>query len=94
MKKIVLNNIEFELIKDYKNGFEKEEIENRYTDYFDAYDYVVGDWSYGKLRLKGFCDKDNKLYNDINNYDNLEKYLKKDCAYDCKYFVLKKITNN
>lgn len=91
MKKIELNNIEFELINDYKNGFEKEELEKRYTDYFDNYDYIIGDWSYGKLRLKGLCDKDNKIYNKINDYNTVEKYLKEECAYDCRYFILKKI---
>ena len=94
MKKIELNNIEFELIKDYKNGYEKEEVENRYTDYFDNYDYIIGDWSYGKLRLKGLCDKDNKIHNKINDYNNLENYLKEECAYDCRYFVLKKVKNS
>lgn len=91
MKKIELNNIEFELVTDYKNGFDKDEIEKRYTDYFDNYDYIIGDWSYGKLRLKGLCDKDNKIYNKINDYNNIDTYLKEECAYDCKYFVIKKI---
>ena len=56
----VINNINFKLIKNYKEGFDKEEIENKMTDYFDDYDYIVGDWAYGKLRLKGFCKKENK----------------------------------
>ena len=90
MKKIILNDSEYELIKDYKNGFEKEELEKRYTDYFDNYDYIIGDWSYGKLRLKGLCDKNNKLFNKINDYDNVNKYLKEECAYDCRYFIIKK----
>lgn len=91
MKKIVLNNNEYELIKDYKNGYDKEELENRYTDYFDNYDYIIGDWSYGKLRLKGLCDKGNKIYNEINDYERRDKYLKEECAYDCKYFIIKKL---
>jgi len=90
-KKYVFNNNNYELIKDYKDGFDKEAIESLITDYFDSYDYVVGDWSYGKLRLKGFCDKGNKINNKINNINTLDKYIKENCAYDCRYFVLKKI---
>lgn len=90
-KKYTFNNNNYELIKDYKDGFEKEAVENLITEYFDAYNYVVGDWSYGKLRLKGFCDKANKLNNKINNIDLLDKYIKENCAYDCRYFVLKKL---
>ena len=61
MKNIVeIDNNRFEIIKDYREGFIKEEFINRYTDYFDEYDYVVGDWAYGKLRLKGFYDDENE----------------------------------
>ena len=89
-KKYEFNNNSYEIIKDYKDGFDKEAIENLITDYFDDYDYIVGDWSYGKLRLKGFCEKENKLNNKINNIEILDKYIKENCAYDCRYFVLKK----
>lgn len=91
MKTIVLENIEYEIIKDYKNGFNKEEVEKRYTDYFTPYDYIVGDIAYNSLRLKGFYDKTNKKASKINNYNNLDKYLKENCANDCKYFILKKV---
>lgn len=80
----------YELVKNYKEGFEKDAVENLITDYFKEYDYIVGDWSYGHLRLKGFCDKNNKLFKMINNIDNLDNYIKDNCAYDCRYFVLKK----
>ena len=93
-KKYIFNNNNYELIKDYKDGFDKETVENLITEYFDDYDYIVGDWSYGKLRLKGFCNKENKLNNKINNIDILDKYIKENCAYDCKYFVLKKLVDS
>ena len=80
----------YELIENYKNGFEKEAVENLITDYFNEYDYIVGDWSYEHLRLKGFCDKGNKLFKAINDIKKLDIYIKNNCAYDCKYFVLKK----
>ena len=89
--KIVLNENEYEVIKDYKDAFNKEDITNLYTDYFKDYDYILGDYAYSKLRLKGFCDKSNKLFNNINDYSNIDKYIKEECAYECQYFVLKKI---
>lgn len=91
MKSYKLNENNYELIKDYKDGFDYEELKNNYTDYFDNYDYILGDWSYGKLRLKGFCDKKNKEFKDINNIDKLDLYLKNLCSYECKYFLIKKI---
>ena len=91
MKKIKLQDKEYELIKQYKDGFDLEELTNRYTEYFEEYDYILGDWAYGKLRLKGFCDKTNKLFNEINDYNKIDKYIKENCAYECKYFIIKKV---
>lgn len=93
MNKIIIENNKYELIKNYKEAFNEEEFKERYTDYFYEYDYIVGDIAYGKLRLKGFYDSNNKKVNEINNYKNLDKYLQENCAVDCKYFVLKKENN-
>lgn len=91
MKKIIINELEYELLKDYKDGFEIDETKKKITEYFNEYDYIFGDWSYGKLRLKGFCDKGNILFKEINDINNLDKYLKNNCSFDCRYFVLKKV---
>ena len=90
MKTIKINEVEYEIIKDEKDAIDKEVLVEKITDYFDDFDYIVGDWAYGKLRLKGFCDKTNKQNNKINSYDLIEEYIKKYCAYECKYFILKK----
>ncbi len=90
MKNVTINSIEYEIIEDYKNGYDKEAIEEKLTDYFEPFDYIVGDWAYGKLRLKGFCDKTNSIYRKMNDIQNKDTYLKNECAYECKYFVLKK----
>ena len=58
------------------------------TDYFDDFDYIVGDWAYGKLRLKGFCKKENKRYRPINDFTKKQDYLKNYCAPEAPYFVL------
>ena len=89
-KKIIANDIEYELIKNYKDAFNEEEFISKCTDYFINYDYIVGDIAYGKLRLKGFYDSSNKKVKKINNYDNIEEYLNDNCAVDCKYFILKR----
>lgn len=93
MKTIEVQEKKYELIKDYKNAFDLEEFTNHYTDYFENYDYIVGDIAYSKLRLKGFYDSNNKKVKEINDYKNIEKYFKENCAVDCKYFILKKISS-
>lgn len=92
--KIYNFNNDYKLEKDYKNAFDYEAAKELMTDYFDNYDFILGDWSYGKLRLKGFCNRSNKKYKKINNIDTIDEYIKKHCAYDCKYFILKKVEDS
>ncbi len=94
MKKYTINNFIYQLIEDYDNGFDYNVVLEKMTDYFNDFDYIIGDWSYGKLRLKGFCDKDNKLYKSINDIKSKDKYIREMCAYNSKYFVLKKEKDN
>lgn len=89
MKKIEFLNTNYILEKDYKDAFNEEEFLEKCTDYFLDFDYIVGDYSYDKLRLKGFRDKENKA-NKINDILNLENYLNENCAFECRYFVLRK----
>lgn len=89
---IEVENNKYKLIKNYKDAFDDDMFKERYTSFFENYDYIVGDIAYSKLRLKGFNKKDNKNVNKFNNYNNLEKYIKENCAYDCKYFILEKIS--
>ena len=91
MKKYTYNDINYEIIKDYKNGFEDEPTKEKLTDYFIEYDYILGDWSYGKLRLKGFNNNQNKNFKPINDIDKVDDYIKNHFAYECRYFILKKI---
>lgn len=85
-----LANNSFEIIKNYKDRYNKDEFLNKCTDYFNDFDYIVGDWAYGKLRLKGFYNSNNKKCKDFNNIDNLDTYLKENCAFECAYFVAKR----
>jgi len=75
MKKIILDNNEYELIEDNGDCFSDVDIKDKYTDYFYEFDYILGDYAYNK----------------INDYNTKADYLKKLCAYKCKYFVLKKV---
>ncbi|MDD4027657.1 MAG: DUF1027 domain-containing protein [Bacilli bacterium] len=91
---ILLEDKEYEIIEDVRDGLDLDELKNKYTDFFYPYDYIVGDWAYGKLRLKGFYDDKNPIKKDINNIKNLKKYIDENCAFNCKYFVVKKVYKN
>ena len=90
---VKINGIPYEVVKDYGDMLGTLELDEIVTDYYDNFDYIVGDFAYGKVRLKGFYEKDNKLKKEHNDIKNVENYLKNQCAYGCKYFILKKILN-
>ena len=66
MSKIMVEDIEYELIYNYKDAFNLDDFVSKCTDYFYDFDYIIGDIAYGKLRLKGFCNRSNERYSNIN----------------------------
>lgn len=89
-KEVVIQQIKYDIVKNYRDAFRLEEVSQKYTDYFQDFDYLFGDYSYDKLRLKGFNQKGNPKCRPINNIANLDSYIKDYCAYECPYFLLKK----
>ncbi len=91
--KLKIKNKEYELIKNENDSFNLSDVEELFTEYFDNFDYILGDISYDKLRLKGFCDKKNKIFKSYNDYNKIDDYIKNRCSKGLKYFILKKIDN-
>ena len=55
-----------------------------------GYDYIVGDWGYGQLRLKGFFDDKNQKSTYDTKISTLQDYLFEYCNFGCAYFIVKK----
>ena len=90
MKKYELLGQHYTLIEEDKDCFSLQEIEEKITDYFLPFDYILGDYAYDKLRLKGFYEKNHKEVKAYNNIENIEIYKKEHCAYGTRTFLLKK----
>ena len=88
---IEIEDNKYEIEKNYKDCFNKEEFLDKVTDYFYEFDYIFGDYAYDKLRLKGFYESNNKNVTKINDIKLLDEYIKNYCAYGAKWFLLKKI---
>ena len=65
MKTKVINDITYYVIKDDNDILGNMDISEKLTEYFDDFDYIVGDISYSALRLKGFY-RDSKSNNRFN----------------------------
>ena len=97
---VVFNDLSKDAVKVIKTNLSKFKEDKRVynLDYLsclnrleDKFDYIFGDIAYDKLRLKGFCDSNNKDKTKINDIKFLEDYIENYCAYGCKWFLLKKI---
>ena len=85
------SSIEFKLIDNHQDAFDMEMMENRYTDYLLKYDYIVGDISYEKLRLRGFYEDHRKGVPIDMKISHLEDYLVEYCSFGSPYFVFERV---
>ncbi|MBX5319259.1 DUF1027 domain-containing protein [Staphylococcus caprae] len=81
----------FELIEEYRDCFDEEIFASRYSDILDKYDYVVGDFGYDQLRLKGFYNDSNRKAEISKRFSSIQDYLLEYCNFGCPYFVLRHI---
>lgn len=81
----------YELVSEHKKGWNEEAFRERFCDILKKYDYIVGDWGYGQLRLKGFFSDQNPRAKRGSRISQLEEYVHEYCNFGCAYFVLKKV---
>lgn len=86
---VIIDNKKYEVIKNEKDALDVSDLEGKITEYYDSFDYILGDYAYGKVRLKGFNDKNNKYFKPENDIQKVYDYIENYCAYGCKYFILK-----
>lgn len=79
------------IVKNYRDGFDVKELSKRYSDVLSRYDYIVGDWGFEQLRLKGFFDNDNKKAYPDQKISSLQDYIYEYCNFGCRYFVLERV---
>ncbi|GAB2676077.1 YutD-like domain-containing protein [Paenibacillus thermoaerophilus] len=87
----VVGNKVYELVGEHKSGFNYEAFRDRYSEVLDRYDYIVGDWGYNMLRLKGFFRENHPKANKETSIALLQDYLNEYCNFGCAYFVLEKV---
>ena len=80
----------FELIEEYRECFDEEIFSARYSDILDKYDYVVGDYGYDQLRLKGFYKDSNKKAEISKRFSSIQDYILEYCNFGCPYFVVRR----
>lgn len=92
--KIKIEAVTYQIVENYRDAVTVEGIAKRYNSILNKYDYIVGDWGYDQLRLKGFYQDSNNRAGFDKKISFLEDYLYEYCNFGCAYFVLEKETND
>ncbi|MRG28365.1 MULTISPECIES: YutD family protein [Laceyella] len=93
MERIQIYGLEYVLLTNHREGWNAEAFRRRYSDILSKYDYVVGDWGYGQLRLKGFFSDQHAKATTETRISYLQEYLNEFCNFGCAYFVLKRMAD-
>ncbi|MHA6485447.1 YutD family protein [Paenibacillus sp. strain BS8-2] len=80
----------YELMHENRNGWNPEAFRNRYSEVLERYDYIIGDWGYNQLRLKGFYQDGHQKANKDSFFSGISDYINEYCNFGCAYFILER----
>jgi uncharacterized protein YutD len=88
---IRVQGVSFEVIQEHRDAWDEEAFKARYSDVLNKYDYIVGDWGYGQLRLRGFFEDSNRKATYDSKISTFPEYLFEYCNFGCPYFMLRRV---
>ncbi|GAE33267.1 YutD family protein [Halalkalibacter akibai] len=86
-----IQGMQYDVVEDVKDAWDEEAFKARYSEVLSKYDYIVGDWGYNQLRLKGFFEDRHKKSTHDTKISTLPDYLYEYCNFGCAYFVIKRV---
>lgn len=84
-------NNAYSVVHDHKNGWNPEAFRERFSEVLERYDYIVGDWGYSQLRLRGFFREPQPKAPKESVISHLYEYIHEYCNFGCAYFVIEKL---
>ncbi|TVX87079.1 YutD-like domain-containing protein [Paenibacillus agilis] len=83
----------YELVHEYRNAWNPDFFRERYSEVLERYDYILGDWGYNQLRLKGFFKEGHPKATKESAIASMMDYVNEYCNFGCAYFVLERVAN-
>lgn len=84
-------NNAYSVVHDHKNGWNPEAFRERFSEVLERYDFIVGDWGYSQLRLRGFFREPQPKAPKESVISHLYEYIHEYCNFGCAYFVIEKL---
>jgi uncharacterized protein YutD len=88
------NDKTYQIVHEHKDAWNAEAFRERYSEVLDRYDYIVGDWGYSQLRLKGFYKDNSPKANRDTTIYSLQDYLNEYCNFGCAYFIIERVSSS
>lgn len=86
-----INGHQYQLVTNYRDAFHTDKLGERFSTILSKYDYIVGDWGFEQLRLKGFYAATNVNAPKSQLVDTIQDYLYEYCNFGCAYFVVQNL---
>ncbi|WP_238404175.1 YutD family protein [Paenibacillus paridis] len=80
----------YEIVHENRNGWNPEAFRDRYSEVLERYDFIIGDWGYSQLRLKGFFRDNHQKATKDSTFSGMSDYINEYCNFGCAYFILEK----
>lgn len=90
-EQVLIGEKVFNLVYNYRDGFDAEKLEQRFSEVLTKYDYIIGDWGHEQLRLKGFYSTSRKQMTDEEKISSVQDYIDEYCNYGCAFFIIKRL---
>lgn len=90
---ILINGHTYKIVENQNHCFNFDDFLNRYNPILSHYSYIVGDYGYGQLRLKGFLDDGMKAPLQ-SQFMAIQDYLYEYANMGADYFVLHNLEVN
>ncbi len=88
---ITINSRRYQLVTNHKDAMNVVRLAERYDEILNKYDYIVGDWGFEQLRLKGFYSDRNTQSDPDQRIGHVQDYLLEFCNFGCAYFIIERI---
>ncbi|MEM0513371.1 YutD family protein [Limosilactobacillus fermentum] len=85
-----LNGHPYLLKENYRKAFNGDSLADRFSPLLTKYDYIVGDWGYDQLRLRGFYAKPGQGEEE-QGVGCINDYLMEECNFGCPYFIIQNL---
>lgn len=88
---LMIGKDQYKVITDFRDALDIDQLSERYIDYLNVFDYIVGDIASEKLRLRGFYDEHRKNVREDQWISHLDEYIIEYCNFGASYFVLERV---